>query len=86
MTNEERREALNEARAKALQWATYAERNFQREPYGSGNQHRIELAKMWAQVADAMKDGDPVHDGPDGASAFAPPSPVLDTEYGTITR
>lgn len=77
MTNEERREALNRARRNALQWAEWAERNFERTSVTS-NQLRVEMAKMWAGVADAMKDGDPVHDGPDGrptkASSFAHPT------------
>lgn len=65
MTNEERREALNQARKNALQWATWAERNFERETV-TGVRIRAEMATMWADVANAMKDGDPDHDGTDG--------------------
>lgn len=79
MTNEERRAALNFAREKALENAQAAEVHH--------SDLALRKANMWALVANAMKDGDPVHDAPDGrpANAFARPS-VLDTEYGTITR
>lgn len=64
MTNEERRRALNKARAEAIKHATWAE-----EAYGRSAEDGPEaiLACMWAAVANAMKDGDPLHDGPSGS-------------------
>ena len=87
MTNEERRNALNEARAKALANAKAAQRvNDHWSRWGSQAPAAIErltrMARMWASVAEAMKDGDPVHDAPDGH----PVDPALSTEYGVITR
>lgn len=73
MTNEERRDALNLARVKALAAAQEMEVATEVPPHFR--------AAVWAHVANAMKDGDPVHDSPDGR-----PSSVLNTEYGVITR
>lgn len=70
MTNAERRTALNEARALAFKHAQAAEnlaRNY--APGYAETVERAKLALMWAAVAEAMKDGDPVHDGPDGRPA-----------------
>lgn len=74
MTNAERRTALNAARYNAYRHARNAEEEHNdviRQPY-------IDLATMWATVAEAMKDGDPMHDGPDGAptNGFAIPDGV----------
>jgi hypothetical protein len=80
MTNEERREALNRARKEAYDHALKAELAVD----GVTRQGHGEMAKVWAAVAEAMKDGDPVHDAPDGRPST--PSPVLSTEYGVITR
>lgn len=64
MTNEERRRALNKARAEALRHATWAEELAdQRHDDPKGWSARIRMATMWAAVADALKDGDPDHDG-----------------------
>jgi hypothetical protein len=65
MTNAERRAALNKARRMALE---YAERSEKPGMHTTLEQieRQIERATMWAAVAEAMKDGDPVHDGPDG--------------------
>lgn len=63
MTNEERRAALNLARRKTLEYAEAADIvSAQQEAYQG-------LAIMWADVANAMKDGDPLHDAPDGLPA-----------------
>lgn len=66
MTNEERRAALNFARREALRHATEAEASHRHSPVGPNNESR--MAMMWSRVADAMKDGDPVHDSTDGTS------------------
>lgn len=66
MTNEERRAALNRARVKALEHAENAEGGRMSDQVGPWNRAR-DLALIWAAVAEAMKDGDPVHDAPDGA-------------------
>lgn len=82
MTNEERRDALNTARRKALRHAVTAE-DYDFESYpGQFTQH-VRLAEMWAHVAQSLKDGDPKHDAPDGKPIA---SPVLNTEYGVIER
>lgn len=80
MTNEERRRALNKARRKALEYAEAASSGTFSQTYMS-RQELAEMARTWAAVAEAMKDGDPVHDAPDGR-----PDGVLNTEYGVITR
>jgi hypothetical protein len=81
MTNERRRDALNKARGKALLYAQAAD-DWHAEGDSLNIQISCQMATMWARVAEAMKDGDPVHDGPDGL----PDSPVLSTEHGVITR
>ncbi len=58
MTNEERREALNLARRNAVAAAHEMEAATDTAPHFR--------AVVWAHVANAMKDGDPVHDAPDG--------------------
>ncbi len=77
MTNEERRTALNLARKNALTYAqaladlspTIIRVGAVDGPVEQVNPQFIaaaEQAKVWAAVAEAMKDGDPVHDAPDG--------------------
>jgi hypothetical protein len=61
MTNEERKAALNKARKKALEHALKAETT-----QGIHSEESVTKSEMWALVAQAMKDGDPHHDGPDG--------------------
>lgn len=73
MTNAERRAALNKARERAMKYALEMELTDTPPHF---------RAAVWAHVANAMKDGDPIHDAPDGQ----PSSPVLNTEYGVITR
>jgi len=73
VTNEERRMALNKARVNALAAAQEMELT-EVPPHFR--------AAVWAHVANAMKDGSPDHDAPDGQ----PISSVLNTEYGVITR
>ncbi len=75
MTNAERREALNRARTMAYEYAKIADRH-----YGETSEDgpEVALAAMWARVAEAMKDGDPVHDGPDGR-----PGPTVLTREGS---
>lgn len=76
MTNNERRNALNRARAEALRHAVWAEEiNSEHTDHPALNDH-IRLSTMWSQVAQALKDGDPVHDGPDNipASQFTHPT------------
>lgn len=68
MTNEERRRALNTARAKALEFAEAATVGYAQ--HGEDGPEVL-LATMWAAVAEAMKDGDPVHDAPDGRPALS---------------
>lgn len=63
MTNEERRKALNLARNRALYYAELSELSPALNYYDIPSH---ELATMWAHVAQAMKDGSPDHDGPDG--------------------
>lgn len=73
MTNQERRAALAEARKKAVQYARAADRFKLLTVDGVGEpevvestlkrrEHIMQLASMWAHVADALKDGDPAHD------------------------
>lgn len=75
MTNDERRVALNSARRRAYEHALRAESIPAEHDAMSFTRH-ARLAEVWANVAQAMKDGDPDHDapGPDGASAFAHPT------------
>lgn len=63
MTNEERRRALALARRNALRHALAAE-----ELYAGSSEDGPEaiMSQMWSAVGEIMKDGDPVHDGPDG--------------------
>lgn len=78
MTNEERRIALNLARRKALEHAEAAEStaallsSLTAEELANvslaGVLDPIAMAQMWALVAEAMKDGDPDHDGADGGA------------------
>lgn len=63
MNNKERRIALNTARANAYHHAQRAEKVY--DNIGEDGPEVL-LATMWANVAEAMKDGDPSHDGPDG--------------------
>jgi hypothetical protein len=79
MTNGERRAALNAARANALRHARNAEEKYS---HSAEDGPEVQLATMWAHVANAMKDGSPDHDAPDGQ----PINNVLNTEYGVITR
>lgn len=81
MTNEERRAALNLARRKALDHANDTEAVNYDDAYEISRSAR--LAEMWAHVAQAMKDGDPVHDSVDGRPADGS---ILRTEYGVISR
>lgn len=68
MTNEERRAALNLARRKALGYAMAADgRSYPRASVET--EYEIRMAVMWGKVAEAMKDGDPVHDATDGHPA-----------------
>lgn len=67
VTNSERRVALNLARENALAAAQEMDVATDVPPHFR--------AAVWAQVANALKDGDPAHDGPDGS-----PSPILSTE------
>lgn len=67
MTNEERRNALNKARAQALRHATWAEElSDQRHDVPKDWSAHIRLATMWSQVAQALKEGDPRHDAASG--------------------
>lgn len=83
MTNEERRQALANARRKAVQHATEAEAH----PFiGPGDDREMALANMWANVAQCLKVGgtDAIPtDGPDGFSD-------IDSQHllnhGVITR
>ena len=61
MDNHERHTALRTARERALFWAEQAEEGFRQTAY-AGNQHRIELARMWAGVAEALKVGEQTSD------------------------
>lgn len=75
MTNEERRRALALARRNAIRHALAAEELF------VGNAEdgpEVAMSQMWSLVAEAMKDGDPVHDGPDGIAVGAVGLPLLD--------
>lgn len=63
MTNEERRKALQEARTQALAYAREADDGY--ADHGMDGPE-TNLATMWASVAQALKDGDPLHDAPDG--------------------
>lgn len=74
MTNNERRTSLNKARAEAVRHATWAEEYYEQNDPALTRDH-ARLATMWSQVAQALKDGDPVHDGPDNipASQFTTP-------------
>lgn len=70
MTNEQRRNALNKARAEALRHATWAE-ELSTDITSLGNESptlalHIDLAQTWAAVAQALKDGDPSHDSVGG--------------------
>ena len=77
MTNEERRAALNLARRKTLEYAEAADRFPVVDMSGEASprelmarrEHVMHQATMWADVANAMKDGDPLHDAPDGRPA-----------------
>ncbi len=60
MTNEERRNALNTARRHAEAWAVTAETNASNG--STYTEQSIAMACMWAQVANAMKVGDPQGD------------------------
>jgi hypothetical protein len=80
VTNQQRRNALNAARSHALRHATAAEEHDPDIDLSTWSKH-ARLAEMWASVANAMKDGNPSHDGPDGR-----PSALLSTEHGVITR
>lgn len=59
MTNEQRRAALSKARKKALEWAEKAEDEVGRQL----GRESLQMAGMWADVAQALKTGDPVGDG-----------------------
>lgn len=76
MTNAERKAALAEARSKAVAHARAS------EVAGSIGmiENHIMRATMWAALAEAMKDGDPSHDAPDGA----PSLPLLQGELTTL--
>jgi hypothetical protein len=67
VTNEERRAALNEARTLAQKHARIAEAA---PRYGLDPDHHVRRSRMWAAVAEAMKDGDPMHDAPDGRPTY----------------
>lgn len=69
MTNTERRNALNRARAEALRHATWAEEYFDPEEGSVVCRRHLEISAMWSQVAQALKDGDPTHDSADNAPA-----------------
>ena len=74
MTNEERRRRLNLARAKAYGYAKAATRI---HATTGEDGPEVQLATMWASVAEALKDGDPDHDRADErASGFALPANV----------
>jgi hypothetical protein len=61
MTNRERRQALAQARRKALEYALEADQSVGARP------DLVDLANMWANVAAAMKVGQSLEaDGPDG--------------------
>ncbi len=75
MTNEERRQALNEARKMAYQYAKQA--NMTNLDGTLTDERRADFrdtAKTWSLVAQAMKDGDPIHDAPDGVPSDALPN------------
>jgi hypothetical protein len=61
MTNEERRTALNLARSKALEFAQRADTHWVNT---AEDGPEAMLAMVWANVAQAMKDGSPTHDAP----------------------
>lgn len=67
MTNEERRQALNEARSKAVEWAEKAEDETTLEYVTDTlkGQEAVAMANMWANVAQALKTGDATSDTPD---------------------
>lgn len=77
MTNEERRAALNRAREKALAYAEAASSGTFSQTYTPREELAL-LSQTWSLVAQAMKDGDPAHDAPDGAQYL--------TDYGVETR
>lgn len=58
--NNTRRQALNTARTQALEFAQMATANYVKT---SEDGPEVTLAIMWATVAEALKDGDPHHDG-----------------------
>ncbi len=66
MTNEERRQALNEARNKAVEWAVKAQECSAHDyvVVSELGQEATVMANMWANVAQALKSGDAVHDEP----------------------
>ena len=65
MTNDERREALNQARRYSYRHVCAAEELSIETDLTQFTRH-CRLAEVWASVAQAMKDGDPTHDAPDG--------------------
>lgn len=80
MTNEERRMALRLARLSALNHAKAAENNAY-NPTRTQEEHMC-MATMWANVANAMKLGDPLHDGVDGVPDSAPWHNIMDHSTG----
>lgn len=66
MTNEERKAALNLARRKSLEYAQAAETT------GGLDTIAMAMSTIWSDVAQAMKDGDPKHDAPDGEPIHNP--------------
>jgi len=60
VTNNERRAALNKARAEALRHAVWAEETFPENTQQTWD--HATMARTWAAVAEALKDGDPMHD------------------------
>lgn len=57
MTNEQRRNALERARRKALEWAERAEEGATHKVGTVDPDEAIRMASMWAEVAQALKVG-----------------------------
>lgn len=79
MTNEQRRQALAKARANALEYAERADAAYENR---GEDGPEVNLANMWAAVAEAMKTGGALQ-----ADGVIPdPTDTVSTEYGVITR
>jgi hypothetical protein len=77
ITNIERRKALNVARTQALEFAQLATAHYVKT---SEDGPEVTLAIMWATVAEALKDGDPQHDGVDPVNGVTQLHPIPQEE------